>query len=256
MLAPASQAQDIFEAKLSDMRIINRLLLSFVFVTAVMRFSVTLAQEDNNRGPGNYQPRTSTTAALTTHITQPEAEIKFRQMRFGRPPLAYLSFDVILRNDEDSARWFLLPSNLGSGHAPIGQKGGVDTLEVFSPRGKGRVIIGRFLGTGGFNALLLPPRAEVRMRLFPISYWGDPPDNLQLEIVIASQLTIGADRAEEWFGTNPISSVKADITENAENPMRMRTSKRTPDHKEVAPQIEEAQRLTLQVSLEKKNALR
>ena len=41
------------------------------------------------------------------------------------------------------------------------EKGGVDTLEVFAPRGKGRVRIGRFLGTGGFQALLLPPGADI-----------------------------------------------------------------------------------------------
>src|SRR5689334_20164913 len=47
--------------------------------------------------------------------SHPAMEIKFRGMRFGRPPLVYLSFDVILRNDENGPRWFLLPSNLGSG---------------------------------------------------------------------------------------------------------------------------------------------
>jgi hypothetical protein len=240
------------------MKIINHRTISFVFVTAIVSFGFAFgqdaAQDDHRyRSRDNYQPRTRTIAAVTSQTPQPEAQIKFRQMRFGRPPLVYLSFDVILRNDENSARWFLLPSNLGSGHAAIGQKGGVDTLEVFSPRGKGRVIIGRFLGTGGFNALLLPPRAELRLRLFPISYWGDPPANLELEIVIARQLSIGGDSAEKWFGKNPMSSVNADIIENAENLMRMRTSKRTPDHKEVAPQIEEDRRLTLQVSLEKRN---
>lgn len=175
-------------------------------------------------------------------------------MRFGKPPLVYLSFDVTLLNDQKSPRWFLLPSNLGSGHAAVGEKGGVDTLEVFSPRGKGRVVVGRFLGTGGFNALLLPPGAVVRLRLFPISYWGDPPDNLEIEIVIARELTIGGDKAENWFGESPLSSVTADIAEDAENPMRMRTSKRTKDNKEVAPVIKEDRRLRLQVSLGKKNS--
>src|SRR6185369_15763748 len=166
-----------------------------------------------------------TIASVTQGISQSAMEIKFRNMRFGRPPLVYLSFDVLLRNEEESPRWFLLPSNLGSGHGPIGEKGGVDTLEVFSPRGKGRVVVGRFLGTGGFNALLLPPGAAVRLRLFPISYWGDPPDNLEIEIVIAKELTIGSEKAENWFGKSPMSGVKADIAEAAENPMRMRTSR-------------------------------
>lgn len=202
---------------------------------------------------GNARPM-SADAAVTSPRSQPPMEIKFRQMRFGKPPLVYLSFDVTLLNDQKSPRWFLLPSNLGSGHAAIGQKGGVDTLEVFSPRGKGHVVVGRFLGTGGFNALLLPPGAAVRLRLFPISYWGDPPETLEIEIVVAKELTIGSDKAESWFGNSPMSSVKADIAEDAENPMRMRTSKHSKDNKEVVPVIEEDQRLRLQVSLEKKNS--
>jgi hypothetical protein len=241
------------------MKIISHSLISFVFVTAVTSFSSAVGQDtvqDDNkyRSLDTYQRRVRTITSLTTHLRQTAIQIKFRQMRFGKPPLVYLSFDVTLLNDQKSPRWFLLPSNLGSGHAAVGEKGGVDTLEVFSPRGKGRVVVGRFLGTGGFNALLLPPGAVVRLRLFPISYWGDPPDNLEIEIVIARELTIGGDKAENWFGNIPLSSVKADIAEDAENPMRMRTSKRTKDNKEVAPVIEEDRRLRLQVSLGKKNS--
>jgi hypothetical protein len=233
------------------MKIINP-LTSFGFITALMGFSL-FAQQDNRRpGRHNYQPRSRVIASVMPDNPQP-AEIKFREMRFGKPPLVYLSFDVLLRNDQNSPRWFLLPSNLGSGHAGIGEKGGVDTLEVFSPRGKGRVLVGRFLGTGGFNALLLPARAEVRLRRFPISYWGDPPSSLQIEIVIAKQLTIGSDNATSWFGKSPMSSVKADIAEDAENPMRARNTRRTPDNKEIAPVIEEDQRIKLEVSLNHKS---
>jgi len=235
-------------------------LVKFIFLTLLLSVSSVLFQDARQRS--NKQIRASdyqlsqlkTIASVTQGISQSAMEIKFRNMRFGRPPLVYLSFDVLLRNEEESPRWFLLPSNLGSGHGPIGEKGGVDTLEVFSPRGKGRVVVGRFLGTGGFNALLLPPGAAVRLRLFPISYWGDPPDNLEIEIVIAKELTIGSEKAENWFGKSPMSGVKADIAEAAENPMRMRTSRRTKDNKEVVPVIEEDRRLRLQVSLEKKNS--
>jgi len=117
---------------------------------------------------------------------RPAAEIEFREMRLRKPPLAELYFDIRLRNDGAAARWFLLPSNLlGSATTSIGEKGGVDTLEVFAPRGRGRVIIGHFLGTGGFQALRLPPHAEVRLRRFPISYWGEPPAHLRIEVAIA-----------------------------------------------------------------------
>ncbi len=184
--------------------------------------------------------------------TRPAARITFQDMRVGRPPLVYLSFDVLIRNDRKSPRWFLLPSNLGPGHASIGEKGGVDTLEVFAPRGKGRVIVGRFLGTGGFQAMLLPAGAKVRLRRFPISYWGEPPANLQIEVVIARQLTIGGERAERWFALNPMSSVTADIAEEAESSTTQSRSKRTHDNKEVAPVITVDRKLQLEVPLEQK----
>jgi len=183
---------------------------------------------------------------------RPTAEIEFREMRLRKPPLAELYFDIRLRNDGAAARWFLLPSNLGSANAAIGAKGGVDTLEVFAPRGQGRVIIGQFLGTGGFQALLLPPHAKVRLRLFPISFWGDPPDLLRIEVVIARTFSIGGERAEKWFGSQPLSSVKADITENARSISQMFRSRRTPDNKEVATTIEEDRRFQLTVSLARK----
>jgi hypothetical protein len=184
--------------------------------------------------------------------SRPAAEIEFREIRFRKPPLAELYFDVTLRNDRAAPRWFLLPSNLGSGKAPIGEKGGVDGLEAFAPKGKGHVIVGHFLGTGGFHAILLAPRSEVRLRLFPISYWGDPPANLQMEIVIARGLTIGDKRAEKWFGKNPMSSVTADILENAEDVRTMTQSRRAPEYKEVAIVIEKDRRLQLTVSLKRK----
>src|SRR3989449_3640690 len=183
---------------------------------------------------------------------RPAAEMEFREMRLRKPPLAELYFDIKLRNDGAAARWFLLPSNLGSANTSIGAKGGVDTLEVFAPRGHGRVIIGHFLGTGGFQALLLPPRAEVRLRRFKISYWGDPPADLQIEVAMAKTFSIGGESAEKWFGSQPLSSVKADITENAKSTSRMLRSKSTPDNKEVAARIEEDRRLQLMVSLARK----
>src|SRR5437016_3636631 len=69
---------------------------------------------------------------------RPAAEIEFREMRLRKPPLAELYFDIRLRNDGAAARWFLLPSNLGSSNTSIGAKGGIDTLEVFAPREIGR----------------------------------------------------------------------------------------------------------------------
>jgi hypothetical protein len=177
------------------------------------------------------------------------AEIEFVDLRLGRPPLAYLTFDVRLRNDSGSSRWFLLPSNIGSGHEPIGRKGGVDALEAFLLTSNGRVTLGRFLGTGGFHALLLPGHADIRLRRFPISYWGELPDSVPIEIVIAKSLTIGTESAESWFESSPLSSKDADILKDADQSQRLGKTKHTPDNKEIAPAIDVERRVELQVSI-------
>ncbi len=177
------------------------------------------------------------------------AEITFREMHLRKPPLAELSFDIVLRNDQSEPRWFLLPSNLGPGTSSLVTKGGVDTVEVFEPHGSGRVIVGHFLGTGGFQALLLPAHARVRLRMFPISYWGDVPDHLQVEVVTAKRLTIGSEPAAAWFGSNSTCSARADIVESALSHTRMIRSRHTPDGKEVGTMIEGERRFKIEVSL-------
>ena len=177
------------------------------------------------------------------------AEIKFRELHFRKPPLVELYFDVVLHNDRTAPRWFLLPSNLGPESTSVGAKGGIDILEVFAPHGKGRAIIGHFLGTGGFHTILLPAHAEVRLRMFPISYWGELPDHLAIEVATAKRLTIGGEDARTWFKVNPTSSVKADVAEIATSSMRMVRSRHTPDRKEVASLIEEDKRFEVNVPL-------
>ena len=74
-------------------------------------------------------------------------------MRFGKPPLVELYFDVVLRNNRAEPRWFLLPKSLGPGIARVGTTGGVDGIEVFAPHGKGRVII-EYSGLEDFDSIL------------------------------------------------------------------------------------------------------
>ncbi len=183
------------------------------------------------------------------------AEIKFRELRMRKPPLVELYFDIALRNDRAEPRWFLLPSNLGPGTSALLTKGGIDGVEVFGPRGKGRVVVGHFLGTGGFYALLLPARAEVHLRMFPISYWGDVPNQLEVEVVTAKRLTIGGEPAAAWFGLNPTSSRRADIPESVLTQNRMLRSRHTPDRKEVVTLIEEESRFRIEVSLREMNKI-
>ncbi len=188
-------------------------------------------------------------ATSFSQTPRPAAEIKFREQHFRKPPLVELYFDVVLRNDRAQPRWFLLPSNLNPESTEIAAKGGVDTLEVFAPYGKGRLILGHFLGTGGFHALLLPAHAQVRLRMFPISFWGNLPDHLAIEVVTAKRVTIGGESAESWFGVNPMSRAGADVAESPFNPRGMLRAKHTPDNKEMPATIEEDRRFKIEAPL-------
>jgi hypothetical protein len=191
-------------------------------------------------------------ASLPAIRLRQSVEIEFKQMRFGKPPLVELYFDVTLRNSRDEPRWFLLPSNLSPKSTSFAAKGGVDTLEAFAPRGTGHVVVGRFLGTGGFQAILLAAHAEVCLRLLRIAFWGDLPSRLRVEVVTAKRLRIGDEDAISWFGINPTSSVKAEIAEDATSQTRSLRSKSTPDDREVAATFDEDRRFELEVSLDKR----
>jgi len=239
---------------------------SLLFTFLVVFNHVPVAQDSTSpgierlRSPDDYQSRTHNSISSMslersnlqdgqgTPVKSP-AEVEFVDLRPGRPPLAYLTFDVRLRNDSGSSRWFLLPSNIGSGHEPVGGKGGVDALESFLLLRTGRVTLGHFLGTGGFNALLLPAHADIRLRRFPISYWGELPDTVPIEIVIAKSLKIGSESAESWFESVPLSSKNADILTDVDRGMRLGKTKHTPDNKEITPAIDVERRVALQVSI-------
>jgi hypothetical protein len=179
---------------------------------------------------------------------KPAAELRFTNMRPGKPPLSRLFFDLTLRNDRSGPRWFLLPGNIGSGNGPLLSKGGVDTLQVYAPVGDGHVVIGRFLGNGGFQAILLPAGAQVVVHNFPISYWGELPASLNVEVLVTKTLTIGGKPSSEWFGIEPLSSKKADVTDSGDDRGVLR-SKHSPDNKEVPVVADKDQSLTVSVSL-------
>jgi hypothetical protein len=140
---------------------------------------------------------------------------------------------------------------MGPGLSSFGRPGGVDVLEVFAPKGKGRVIIGEFLGTGDFQALLLRSGGELRLRRMRISYWGDLPESIQIDILVATRLSVGNEPASNWFGLDPTSSSRADISERAPDVTRHVRTKRTHDGREAPIQIEEDRRVQVLVAIRK-----
>ncbi len=176
----------------------------------------------------------------------PDIEVIFLTKRPEHPPITGLLFEVTLRNHFDGPRWFMLPSKFSSASEQMGGNG-VSAVQVFALGGQGRVIVGRFLGAPGFQALLLPAGAELKLRRFPIQFFGKlPEDSLSMEVVIASQLTIGGEPAEAWFGMDPTCDLQADVTEDQRQRLG---SRHAPDLKAVPVSIGAERRVTLQVNL-------
>ena len=166
-------------------------------------------------------------------------EIKVSGSRPGRPPQERLLIDTVMHNGESSPRWFVLPTNV-----PTQTGGGVDVVEVYEYSGKGRALVGRFLGTGGFQALLIPAGGAVTLHGLPLSYWGEPPMRLSLDVTIAQDFTIGAEPAAAWFGGDPTSdAVVEGKTEKAVS------SKKSPDGREQPVQFIDGKQVSVSVAL-------
>lgn len=166
-------------------------------------------------------------------------------VRRERPPLAKLLLDVTLRNDRSEQRWFLLPETLGGSPVPR-ERGifGVDPVEV---RGEGRAVVAAFRGAEGFQALLLPGGAEVRVRGLPLAHLGSMPSGAAtLEVAIATSLEIDGEPAGVWIGSNPLSDPRVDA--DYERAQRL-PSRYTPHYEDVPVAVAEEARLSLTLAL-------
>jgi len=181
---------------------------------------------------------------MNTSSTLRPVEMKLIGKHLRRPPLVELIFDVALHNDRAEPRWFILPTklNLGSGLFD----GGVDRIEVSEFSGKGHVVLGCFKGAGGFQTLLLPPNARVRIRGLVISYWGKLPEDTSIDAVIAKQITVGGEPSQVWFKTDPLCDAEADVTQDQGKKISVT---HTPDDKEVPVSVQEDFRVKLRVAL-------
>ncbi|MBN1643174.1 MAG: hypothetical protein JXA09_18215 [Anaerolineae bacterium] len=133
-----------------------------------------------------------------------QIEVRYAGMHLERPPKIRLFTDVALANGGAAARWVLLPDWLpqiaGAGHQ-------AHALEVYLLGVGPRVVVGHMIGARGCQALLLPAGASIRLRQFPILFWGhEIPDQVTIEAISGAQLTIGGEPAAQWFGRGPDGS--------------------------------------------------
>jgi hypothetical protein len=143
------------------------------------------------------------------------AEVRYVDIRRGKPPSATLYFDIRLRNTHAEPRWFLLPRSLDAGRQ-TGRPGSVTRAEVYEygASGTGRIRLGEFYGTEGFSALLLPAGADVTLHRFPVATMHDPArlPKVTVPLLIARRMEIGGESAETWFGGSALSDKTAELT--------------------------------------------
>ncbi|MCL1463218.1 hypothetical protein [Argonema galeatum] len=178
-------------------------------------------------------------------IAQPPVEMEFVEWQFSKPPLKHLVFNITLRNQSHEPRWFLLPKQLTISPQLVDLR--IEQANILELHDRGRLIVGNFYGYDGFWALLLPGNAEVKIRRFRFSFWGeDIIESIPIEVVIGSHFAIDGKPAESWLGVNFMSDVRADVIQNENQTTSSRT---TPDGKVVPVSIVEERRLKLQVNL-------
>lgn len=142
-------------------------------------------------------------------VSGPAVEISFAAKQPARPPMVNVLVDVTLRNPGKEPRWFVLPTRAPANPEEAG--GGVMGVETYEATGAGRIVLGKFLGTGGFQALLVPAGGEVTLSRLAISSWQPKPlASLSFDVVVAKDVTVGAEPIAAWFGADaPESDARA-----------------------------------------------
>lgn len=146
----------------------------------------------------------------------------------GRPPVEKLLVDVQLRNDDNAARWVLIPTNL-----PVDAGGGVDKLEQLTvPAGSATIAVGRFLGRSGTYALKLAPGARVNLRKLEVSWWRPESGakDIAFDVVLASDVKLGDATMATWFDKDPAITGSADVDMDGAKHTR---SQKSPDDAEI-----------------------
>ena len=183
-------------------------------------------------------PTTPTDATDTQGATMSDVTITSAGERPGRPPLIRLLVDVTASNPGTATRWVLIQSKLP------GAAGGVDKLEQLTA--PGGVVLGRFLGTGGFYSVALAPGAKVTIKNLEIGWWNEddaktPPP---IEVRTGTAVALGAADIATWFEGNPAVSGKVVVDADKAEHTR---SKRADGDREVLVQLTGGQTAALPV---------
>jgi hypothetical protein len=180
-------------------------------------------------------------------MSQPfDVVLRFLERQAMRPPLENLVFDTELINRSPEPTWFIFPITLGPNDEPTAE-GGVNGLEVFRIAGHGQLILARFLGMNGFQALRLPAGGEVRLERLKIGLWSEERvDAVSIEVAFARNIMIDSQTADTWMGLEASCSLRAEV--NSEDALSL-SVKQTPGLECLPVSLLDEQRRRIAVDL-------
>jgi hypothetical protein len=201
--------------------------------------------EPNNTPLDPVKTETKPEAAVQT----PFIALTHNGERFmGKPPSKTFYVDATLTNEQKTSRWILFQGTTPDSVSR--PEGGVDVLQLFQPKGEGKVIAIEMLGTNLYEwAFLLPGGASITVKNIPIGNWDeDIPTELQIKAIFASSLSFGGKDASTYLKEDPSCDAKATVAFERSKSNNMTGSiKFSDDYKEIPLEYKAEHSVTLKV---------
>jgi hypothetical protein len=135
-----------------------------------------------------------------------ELAVAFVGAQRMRPPRAELRLDVTLRNEDEHARWAVLPATLGA--EPSRRVWSLDAFRLGELR---HVFVVRATADAGWYAVLLPGAAQISLAAMPFGWWGDVPDDVTLTAETVRAIQVDGIALAQRLGVDAYSEPGAEV---------------------------------------------
>jgi hypothetical protein len=142
-------------------------------------------------------------------VTLAGLTVRYVDSRRNRPPRAELRLDVRLRNEDDAARWALLPDTLAEEPRVPGAE--VWSIAAWQLGGLRRLFVLHATGDAGWYAVLVPPHATVTLAGLPFAWWGPLPEAVEVPAELVSDLAVDGEPLADRLGAVPSSDPGATV---------------------------------------------
>lgn len=146
-------------------------------------------------------------------MTAVDCDVRLTHVTYARPPKRELHLDVVLRPTAPRPRWVLLPGTASEPPAGVGPRR-IAAFYAYELTGRsGRIAAVTAIGDTDAIAVLVPASGGLTLAGVPLSYWGDPPEALELELLTAAELLVDgrplAELLERTLASDPDADVDA-----------------------------------------------